>query len=184
VQRPVTESHIERLDRYRQWLLDEALPAGGLGPNEVARIDERHIVDSLLFAVALEEPSSVWDVGTGVGLPGIPLAVLLSDTEFTLIDRSARRTDLTRRAARILELENVRVVTGDVTAMTGWADAIVSRASMIPATLARICVPHLHEHGVIVVGGSWVTRPKVEGWTTLTIDVLDHEVWLLMMRAT
>jgi 16S rRNA (guanine527-N7)-methyltransferase len=181
--RPVTASHIELLDRYRQWLLDEALPAGGLGPNERERIDERHIVDSLLFAVALAEPASVWDVGTGVGLPGIPLAVLLSETEFTLIDRSERRTRLTRRAARILDLDNVRVVTGDVNAMTESADAIVSRASMPPDAMARVCAPHLRDQGVIVVGGSWVSRPEVEGWTTLTIDVLDRVVWLLMMRA-
>jgi 16S rRNA (guanine527-N7)-methyltransferase len=130
----------------------------------------------------LEDPQSVWDVGTGVGLPGIPLAVLLPETEFQLIDRSSRRTTLTRRAARILGLDNVIVVTRDVAKMTGSTDAVVSRATMTPDILASMCLPHLQPEGVIVVGGSWVERPMVEGWQTLTTRVLDREVWLLKMR--
>jgi 16S rRNA (guanine527-N7)-methyltransferase len=177
------EAQIDTLERYRDWLVDEARPAGGIGPHEAPRVGERHILDSLLFASALDDPGSVWDVGTGVGLPGVPLAVLLPETEFLLIDRSSRRTTLARRAVRILELGNVTVVNRDVRQMTGSTDAVVSRASMAPETLADWCLPHLHPGGVIVVGGSWVEPPVVEGWATLSTSVLDREVWLLMMRA-
>ena len=110
------------LDRYRDWLLTEAMMAGGLGPNEGPRVDSRHIADSLLFARGFEQtPSRVLDVGSGVGLPGIPLSIVMPDTEFVLLDRSRGRVELMRRVSRILDLPNVEVREGDI---AGWAEQV------------------------------------------------------------
>ncbi len=181
----VDEDQIELLRRYRQWLSTEAVEAGGIGPNELDRIDNRHIGDSLLFAGGLQgTPATVLDVGSGVGLPGIPLAVVMPDTRFTLLDRAGRRVDLMKRATRILDLDNVEVVLGDIADWEQPVDSVVSRASLSPEQALTDFRRILNPDGVAVVGGSWAGRPRVEGFQPLEIPatVLDQRVWLLIMR--
>ncbi len=176
---------VELLERYRHWLSTEAVEAGGIGPNELDRIDNRHIGDSLLFAGGFERtPATVLDVGSGVGLPGIPLAIIMPDTHFTLLDRAGRRIDLMKRATRILELSNVEVVLGDVVDWDRPVDSIVSRASLAPEQALVDFRRILEPDGVAVVGGSWAGRPRVEGFEPLEVPatVLDQRVWLLIMR--
>ena len=182
--RPIDQGQIDRLDRFRQWLIEEALPAGGIGPNEGPRLESRHLIDSVLFSRCLDDPALVWDLGSGVGLPGIPLAVIMPATRFVLIDRSDRKVDLMKRAIRVLRLDNVMTETGDITALEGVADAIVSRASLSVVELAAVAERHLGSGGVAVVGGSWSAEPHSSGWQTLDVgsDVLDRPVWILMMR--
>jgi 16S rRNA (guanine(527)-N(7))-methyltransferase RsmG len=173
------------LERYRGWLLTEAAEAGGIGPNESDRIDNRHIGDSLLFAAGFEKrPARVLDVGSGVGLPGIPLAVLMPETSFHLLDRSRRRVDLMKRATRILDLPNVEVVHGDIVDWTRPVEGIVSRASLSPETALSSFGRLLTTNGVAVVGGSWGSRPDIAGFQPLEVPatVLDQTVWLLIMR--
>ncbi len=179
------EDQIELLQRYRQWLSTEAVEAGGIGPNELDRIDHRHIGDSLLFAGGFQgTPATVLDVGSGVGLPGIPLAVVMPDTRFTLLDRAGRRVDLMKRATRILDLDNVEVVLGDIADWEQPVDSVVSRASLSPEQALTDFRRILNPDGVAVVGGSWAGRPRVEGFQPLEIPatVLDQRVWLLIMR--
>lgn len=178
-------SQSDLLQRYGEWLATEGESAGGIGPSEIERIDRRHLADSLLFATVLPANcEEVWDLGSGVGLPGIPLAIAQPDTRFTLIDRSGRRVDLMRRAIRVLGLQNCRALEGDIRKLEGPVDTIVSRASIPPGELGRIVTRLLHPKGVAVAAGSWLERPEVEGWETVEIpqDVLDQTVWLLMMR--
>ncbi|MGH8952910.1 MAG: 16S rRNA (guanine(527)-N(7))-methyltransferase RsmG [Acidimicrobiia bacterium] len=186
----LAESQISLLTKYREWLLTEGVAAGGIGPNEKDRIDNRHIGDSLLFAAGFDTPpTEVLDVGSGVGLPGIPLSVMMPETGFTLIDRSGRRVDLMRRVARMLDLPNVEVVQGDITdwETADWAtrvDGIVSRASLSPELATTIFPPLLRPGGCAVIGGSWAAPPKVIGFDLLEVPamVLDQTVWLLIMR--
>lgn len=178
---------LERLDIYERWLGDEAIEAGGLGPGEANRLHDRHIGDSILFGVGLDPiPDQVLDIGSGVGLPGIPLAIMLATTRFTLLDRSARRVDLMRRAVRILELENVEVEQGEIEQRPEQVSAVVSRATLPPDRSRDLISPLLKPGGVAVLGGSWAQRPDHEGWVTIEIPttVLDHRIWLLIMRRT
>lgn len=174
----------ERIELYAGWLADEGVRSGGIGPSELDRLDRRHLADSVLFASALTNPDRVWDLGTGVGLPGIPLAICMPDTEWLLVDRSGRRVDLARRVIRILGLENCQVVQGEIDDLTGEAPGIVARASLPPDQLRVVGEEHLGPGGVMVAGGSWQRVPQHPGWTTIEIppDVLDQPVWLLIMR--
>lgn len=176
---------IEKMGRYRSWLLSEAQQAGGIGPAETKRIDRRHLGDSLLFASQLPRGvSPVWDLGSGVGLPGIPLAICLPESEFILIDRSGRRCQLMRRALRVLDLHNCQVEQTKIEDLQGKTSAIVSRASLGPDEMAEVVRSHLRPGGVAVVAGSWRERPTFPDWTTVEIpaDALDQTVWLLIMR--
>ncbi|MEE9178517.1 MAG: RsmG family class I SAM-dependent methyltransferase [Acidimicrobiia bacterium] len=180
----IDSSQFAQLIDYRDWLVSEALPVGGIGPAEAVRIDRRHIADSLLFAAPMQEPGEIWDLGSGAGLPGIPLAILLPRTSVVLIDRSSRSADLMRRAIRILDLPNVRVEHREIDHLRGNSPTIVSRAALPPEKILRVVKRHLDHQGVAIVGGSWTRKPSAPGWETLEIprDVLDHTVWLLIMR--
>jgi 16S rRNA (guanine527-N7)-methyltransferase len=173
------------LERYRSWLLDEAVVAGGLGPNEIDRIDNRHIGDSLVFAGGFAEiPDEILDVGSGVGLPGIPLAVVMPDTRFLLVDRSGRRVELMKRAVRVLGLENVEIIHADIRDRDQPVAGIVSRGSLSPDQALTSFKRLLKPGGVAVVGGSWANKPEVSGFEPLEVPatVLDQKVWLLIMQ--
>jgi 16S rRNA (guanine527-N7)-methyltransferase len=149
----LSAGQLARLETFSGWLVEEALPAGAIGPEEADRIVDRHVADALLFASGWAvAPATVVDVGSGAGLPGIPLAIALPDAEMTLLDRSKRRADLLRRAVRILELPNATVVERDAIEVPRVFACAVFRASFTPfdavALVPRLVVPG----GVAVIG--------------------------------
>ncbi|MEA1902799.1 MAG: RsmG family class I SAM-dependent methyltransferase [Actinomycetota bacterium] len=183
--RHLDEHQLGLLDRFEYWLATEAVEAGGIGPAEQERIARRHIGDSLVFATPLpENPVSVWDLGSGAGLPGIPLAILMPDTRIRLIDRSARRVDLLRRAIRILDLPNVVACQSELRSGSDYPDVLVTRATLSAEKTARLVETRLPATDLVIQGGSWRSRPGHRGWVTLEIpaSVLDQTVWLLIMR--
>ncbi len=181
----LSDGQRELLALFESWLADEAATAGAIGPGEVTKLRRRHIADSLLYAGFVSRPHEAWDLGSGAGLPGIPLAIALPETSWKLVDRSGKRADLMRRASRVLKLENVEVVESDILSMSGTVEAMVARASLPPDRLRTVALKHLASGGIAVTGGSWRSRPRAEGWQTLEIprEVLDRPVWLLMMRS-
>lgn len=180
-----TPRMVEQLSVFRDWLIDEALPAGGIGPHEIDRIDDRHIVDSLLFAGVWQTSSPVMDLGTGVGLPGLPLAICTPDRHFRLVDRSARRVSLVRRAVRVLELTNVEAIEGDILDCDWSGSTVVTRAALPPGHFRRLMAdkPMPDE---LLMAGSHRERPEVPGFETLEIpvEILDRPVWILRMART
>jgi 16S rRNA (guanine527-N7)-methyltransferase len=90
----------------------EAIRLGFLGPREQERLWDRHLDDALgLAAIRAPAPRERWaDLGSGAGLPGLPLAVAHRATSFTLIDAQRRRLDWIEAAAATLRLTNVTMV--------------------------------------------------------------------------
>jgi 16S rRNA (guanine527-N7)-methyltransferase len=90
----------------------EAIRLGFLGPRELDRLWERHLDDALgLVAIRQPRPRERWaDLGSGAGLPGLPLAVAYRATQFTMIDAQRRRLDWVATTAAALGLANVTVV--------------------------------------------------------------------------
>lgn len=166
--------------------MEEALPAGGVGPNEASRLSERHLVDSLLFAGAwpgTEPPDAVVDLGSGVGLPGLPLALLWPTSEMLLVDLSGRRVRLASRAVRVLGLENVQVREADAARATvdQPVDLVVARAAGPSDVVGSWARRWVKSGGCIVLGGSHRSRPDPgPGEEILSVpeDVLDRPVWL------
>lgn len=180
---PLDARQLESLDAYRHWLGTEAVEAGGIGPNEVPHLLERHVADALTWLQPLgTAPETILDIGSGVGLPGIPLAIALPATHITLLDRSGRRCGLLRRAIRILDLPNVVVKQRDVAQMDVGAEVVVSRASLPPEQL----LPHLHRLAdrMAIVGGSTNAPLEIPGYTTVEIEsrYLESPRWLLIMQ--
>lgn len=181
------------LVRYHAWLVEEAVAAGGIGPNETDRLWSRHIADAVLFAIGLDDARSCLDIGSGVGLPGIPLAIVRSEIGFWLVDRSGRRCDLMKRAIAVLGLDNCHVIHGDIGSVDKKFDSIVSRASL-PPEQAMIHVKRLlRSEGTAVIGLSRVRDPSDPidfgpGWHVSVVDVppeiLDSSVYLLRIGAS
>lgn len=113
----------------------------------------RHILDSLTLLPVLGEcaqDAHVADVGSGAGLPGIPLAVAMPAMRFTLIEATAKKARFIERVAEELRLKNVRVVC-DRAEVLGHArrahreqyDAVVARAVGHLAVLVELTAPLL-----------------------------------------
>jgi 16S rRNA G527 N7-methylase RsmG len=180
-----------RLGAFEDWLLKEAIPGGGLGPREADRVAHRHIADAVSFARPLLEVGArnLVDLGAGVGLPGIPLAIVLPDLQVTLIDRGGRRTDLAQRAVHVLGLDNVAVVHGDIRRPIDRFDGATMRAVIAPASAPEIVRPWLAVDGVGVVGLSRgaalpADTPSGPGLDVIAVpaNVLDSPGWLLTIR--
>ncbi len=106
----------------------------------------RHVLDSLAVAPWLAGPRIV-DVGTGAGLPGIPLALLRPGDNFTLVDSAGKRTRFLRHAVARLGLDNVEIVDARVQDFDGGSgfDTVVSRAFAavgdFTAAAGHLCAP-------------------------------------------
>lgn len=195
---PLTDEQHALLRSYATWLVEEAIPAGGLGPREAERIWDRHIADSLTFGVGWGSrgPAELLDVGSGVGLPGIPLAIAWPDTYVTLLDRGGRRVRLLRRIVRILALPRVRVAQGDVFSVADEWEAIVFRGAVKAAETVGLASRLLAAPGRTVVGLSRRPEPPPRSQDLVTLaealglqaeirqipqGVLDGPAWLLIM---
>jgi len=189
-----TDGQRSLLGRYAEWLATEGRRARVIGPGETERLVDRHIADSLVFASAWEDaPDDLLDVGSGAGLPGIPLAVTHPAMQVTLLDRSGKRCGLARRAVRVLGLTNVTVQQGDVGSLSGGWSVVVFRASLPPEEALDRALPLLLDHGCAVVALSRSAAPDgvprgPDGGTVDLLEiekgVLDSPAWLLRMTPT
>jgi len=121
-----------------------------------------HLLDSLAIVPALENLLStrttheVLDVGSGAGLPGIPLAVVRPEWSLTLIDSNGKKTAFIQQAAAELVLPNVRVLTGRVEQCHGMQfDVIVCRAFSSLRDLV------LRTRTLLAPGGKWAAMKGV-----------------------
>lgn len=98
---------IDRLGQYERLLDEGAIPRGMIAPSDGPRLRERHILDSLRAAPLLPAAATVCDLGSGAGLPGIPLAIARPDLRWVLVEVRRNRADFLEGASA--ELDNVSV---------------------------------------------------------------------------
>lgn len=184
----LSPAQVDRLVGYAAWLVEEARPAGAIGPHEAPRVLERHVLDSLAVARGWPVPAGTMvDVGSGAGLPGIPLAVAWPGCQVVLLERSGRRARLLRRAVRILGLENASVEEGDARQVPGGWNGAVMRGVFPPDEAVVLLDRLLSSSGraVLAVGSGAMPPPAPPGRTVTSIDdvstVLARTVRLLIM---
>ena len=103
-----------------------------VGEKEREEIIYRHILDSAsaypLFSSITKTSSTIADLGTGAGLPGVVLAILFPDRNYVLIDRMTRRIGFLRAVKAKLNLVNVEIVSKDISEVKDHFDYVTSRA--------------------------------------------------------
>lgn len=118
------------VEGYHAMLRDQGVLRGLVGPREVARLWERHVVNSAAVVPFLPETGTIVDVGSGAGLPGIVVAAMRPSAEVVLLEPMERRTDWLSEVVETLGLSNARVLRGRAEDQFGTlrADAVTARA--------------------------------------------------------
>ena len=117
----------KEIHRYAELLLTAGIERGLIGPREAPRIWSRHLLNSLLLTPYLPEGASVIDVGSGAGLPGIPLALARPDLKITLLEPLQRRVDFLEEVKSELGL-TITIIRGRAEESKGSYQVVTARA--------------------------------------------------------
>ncbi|AHI02193.1 16S rRNA (guanine(527)-N(7))-methyltransferase RsmG [Kutzneria albida] len=131
--------------KFTAMLADHGVERGLIGPREVDRLWDRHVLNSAVLSELVPADCRVVDVGSGAGLPGIPLAIARPDLRLTLLEPMARRVAWLEEVVETLGLA-VDVVRGraeepPVRQRLGGSDAVTARAVAPMERLAAWCLP-------------------------------------------
>lgn len=178
----LTERQKEQLqtlaDTCRQW--NEKINV--VSRKDIDNIETNHILHSLAIAkfISFTPGTTVIDLGTGGGFPGIPLAILFPEVKFHLVDRIGKKLLVAQEIAKACGLENVTFQHGDFGECKVQADFIVSRAVMPQPDLVRIARKNIRKeqqnalpNGLITLKGGEIDaeiRPVKSHTEVVNID--------------
>lgn len=119
-------------ERYVGWLAGAGIQRGLLGPREVPRLWDRHLLNCAVLSPDLSEGADVADVGSGAGLPGIVLAICRPDLHVTLIEPLLRRTTFLSEVVEALDLGSVEVLRARAEEVRGRDFDVVTARAVAP----------------------------------------------------
>lgn len=168
----------ERIQRYVDILADRGISWGLIGPREADRLWDRHVLNSVAMADLVADGASVIDVGSGAGLPGIPLAIRRPDLAVTLLEPLLRRANFLTEAVAELDLDDrVRVVRARAEDHDGAYDVVTARAVAPLPRLLTWCLPLLGASGeLLALKGSSATSEIDQSRQVLTKRRLQADV--------
>lgn len=140
------------VQHFHAMLRDEGVLRGLVGPREVSRLWERHLVNSAAVVPFLPDHGSIVDVGSGAGLPGIVIAAMRPDADVVLLEPMERRTDWLSEVVETIGLSNVTVLRGRAEDQIGdlAASAVTARAVAALDKLYGWTLPLLRVGGRLV----------------------------------
>ncbi|QYX78834.1 16S rRNA (guanine(527)-N(7))-methyltransferase RsmG [Streptomyces akebiae] len=136
--------------RYAELLAEAGVQRGLIGPREVPRLWERHLLNCAVLSEVVPEGVTVCDVGSGAGLPGIPLALVRDDLKITLLEPLLRRTNFLTEVVELLGLDHVTVVRGRAEEVLGTLQPVHVVTARAVAPLDRLAgwgIPLLRPYG-------------------------------------
>lgn len=139
--------------RYVELLATDGVVRGLIGPREPARLWSRHVLNSAVLAELVPGDASVVDIGSGAGLPGIPLVLAHPSCRVVLVEPLARRVQFLTEVIEELGLTRCTVVRGraeEVVRECGGADVVTSRAVAPLAKLSVWSAPLLRVGGELM----------------------------------
>lgn len=153
------DRQLAQLSAYLRTLLLWRRRMALISTSDPVLIAEHHIVDSLHVAPYLAPDCRFADIGSGAGLPGIPLAIALPMSRVTLIESRRKKANFLRAACRAAELRNVSVAEERAEAIAGRFDAVVCRALGDLSLFLDLATKLLFPAGVAIAmkgrQGSW-----------------------------
>lgn len=153
---------LELARQYAQLLVRDGDLLGLLGPREMPKLWTRHILNSAVVAELVPNGASVADVGSGAGLPGIPMAIAQPNAHFTLIEPMERRSDWLLLVVEQLGLRNVTVLRARAEEVGEVFDLVTARAVSALPKLLRLTVPLTRHGGAIIALKGGKAQEEVE----------------------
>ncbi|HYT29578.1 MAG TPA: 16S rRNA (guanine(527)-N(7))-methyltransferase RsmG [Actinomycetota bacterium] len=154
----LSPDQVELLRGFERLLLDRALPAGFVSDTDSARLFERHVLDSLRAVACLTSGDrDLMDLGSGAGLPGVPIAIARPDVKVRLLEAGSRRAAFLEMVVLELGLSNVVVEVGRVEDSASRADVCTARAFADAGRAWALARRVLHPAGRMLyfAGRSW-----------------------------
>src|SRR3954447_15654845 len=167
--REVFSRALPTAEAFAELLATEATVRGLIGPREVPRLWERHLLNCAVISDLMPEGSAVCDIGSGAGLPGIVLAIRRPDLFVTLLEPLLRRTTFLKLAVSRMGLDNVTVHRGRAEEMhrdTEWAggfDVVTSRAVAPMERLAGWSLPLVRSGGLFLAMKGSSAQEELDG---------------------
>ncbi|MCR4513249.1 16S rRNA (guanine(527)-N(7))-methyltransferase RsmG [Aeromicrobium sp. 50.2.37] len=146
----VFHDQLPLVSRYAGILATDGVERGMIGPREVPRLWDRHLVNSGVVLPRLPQGATVADVGSGAGLPGLVWAIGRPDLDVTLIEPLLRRTTFLDEVVAELGLSNVRVLRSRAEDVDETFDVVTARAVAALEKLAKWCMPLVKPGGVLL----------------------------------
>ena len=149
VARGVFSDALPKVEAYAELLAREATVRGLIGPREVPRLWERHLINCALVTDLIRPGASVCDIGSGAGLPGLVMALRRPDLEVSLVEPLLRRTTFLEEAVEVLGTANVVVVRARAEELQGDRafDVVTSRAVAPMGRLSQWSLPLVRSGG-------------------------------------
>ena len=144
-----------KLQEYKRMVIETNEVLNLTAITDSFEFDVKHLYDSLLISDYFDYKfKNIMDLGSGAGFPGIPLAILLKDTNFYLVEPTKKRCDFLTRVKDALNLTNVTIINKrsedlDVN-FRGYFDFIVTRAVSRLNILLEISLPFLKTNGYLI----------------------------------
>ena len=159
------DAQAARLARFESLLSERAVDLGMIARSDADRLRERHVLDSLRAAAVLRDADrEALDIGSGAGLPGIPVAIASSDVTVRLVEPRRARIAFLELAVERLGLENVAVVPATIETVRLRVDVCLARAFAQLPKAWEAAFPRLRPHGRLVYfagAGSGTESPEV-----------------------
>jgi len=179
----LTPLQIEQFTKLEALYQDWNLKINVVSRKDIDELYLRHVLHSLAIAriINFKDGSSMMDVGTGGGFPGIPLAILFPECEFHLVDSINKKLNVVREVVAGLELQNVKVTHSRVEEIKETYDFIISRAVAAMPTFVHWIKGKVSKtqqnqlkNGIIYLKGGDLTEELQDYKTTTIYNISDY----------
>ncbi len=155
----INDKQVNKFNKYYSLLIEWNKKINLTTITDYEDVIKKHFLDSVLLLKVLKKYlftlKNIIDVGTGAGFPGVPLAIMLPDAKFTLVDSLNKRIQFLNEVIEILEIDNINLIHARAEELGGDAnysekyDICVSRAVAALPLLLEYCSPFIKKEGVL-----------------------------------